>query len=378
MVTTQIDINDPLAISVFAKELNTEILKALPITPLMGKGKNSIIQVEDKLGKTAGDSITMGLRAKLMGDGISEGQKLKGNEESFQFSDRIFIDELAHVVRIKNEGSIDQEHVLFNLRKKAKDRFIDWYVDCLSMMFFIQATGYTVPWMKLEGCTMPIEPAHYGFNKPLEPSSMRIVRPGQKKADEELTKDDKFTLSLIDQAVLHAKLATPQIRPVRINGKSVYVMYLHPTQVTQLRTNKDFNQWVNINKEVYDNPSFKNTIFDGAVGMYNDVILREDTYVPHGVDSKTKEPILSVRRAVLLGAQSIIMAYGRVGNSEVQGNEETRYNLVEKMFDYESKFGVLTRTIIGMKKSRYTLSYSNQGEQDFGTIVIPSFAEGNV
>nr|CBI82126.1 conserved hypothetical protein [Bartonella schoenbuchensis R1]CDP80060.1 phage related protein [Bartonella schoenbuchensis] len=59
MATTQIDINDPLAISVFAKELNTEILKALPITPLMGKGKNSIIQVEDESGKTAGDSITM-------------------------------------------------------------------------------------------------------------------------------------------------------------------------------------------------------------------------------------------------------------------------------------------------------------------------------
>ncbi|AQX30590.1 hypothetical protein BscR1v2_006500 [Bartonella schoenbuchensis R1] len=39
MATTQIDINDPLAISVFAKELNTEILKALPITPLMGKVK---------------------------------------------------------------------------------------------------------------------------------------------------------------------------------------------------------------------------------------------------------------------------------------------------------------------------------------------------
>ncbi|WP_102830645.1 N4-gp56 family major capsid protein [Bartonella bovis] len=375
MATTQISINDPMVVSTWAKVLNIETSKALSIAPLMGKDKNSVIQVKDELGKSAGDSITMGLRAQLMGDGVSEGQTLEGNEEALQFmSDKILVNELSHAVRVPNEGSIDQQRVLFNLRKEAKDGLVDWYADRLSMMFFIQATGYTAPWMRFEGHTITLKPVHYGFNAPLEPSSKRVVRPGQKKTDETLTKEDVFNLKLIDQAVQRAKLANPKIRPVRVNGGSFYVMYLHPTQVTQLRTNTDEGQWLDITKAVYNGSRTKNPIFDGSLGVYNGVVLREAEHVPNGVDSKTKEPVLSVRRAVLLGAQSIIMAYGRSN----KGSGATRYKLVEELFDYERRFGVAAKTIIGMKKSRYTLPYSDQGAQDFGTIVIPSFAEDNV
>ncbi|WP_208541681.1 N4-gp56 family major capsid protein [Bartonella capreoli] len=375
MATTQITINAPLAVSAWAKMLNTETSKALSIAPLMGTNKNSIIQVKDESGKSAGDSITMGLRTQLMGDGVSESQTLEGNEEALQFmSDKIRINELSHAVRVPNEGSIDQQRVLFNLRNEAKDALVDWYADRLSMMFFIQAAGYTAPWMKFEGHTVTLKPVHYGFNEPLEPSSKRVIRPNQKKTDEALAKEDVFNLKLIDQAVQNAKLANPKIRPVRINGDSVYVLYLHPTQVTQLRTNTDEGQWLDITKAVFSGSRSKNPIFDGSLGVYNGVVLRESEHVPNGVDSKTKEPVLSVRRAVLLGAQSIIMAYGRSN----KGNGATRYKLVEELFDYERRFGVAAKTIIGMKKSRYALPYSNQGAQDFGTIVIPSFVEDNI
>ncbi|WP_375693792.1 DUF4043 family protein, partial [Bartonella sp. AP88HLJMH] len=82
--------------------------------------------------------------------------------------------------------------------------------------------------------SITLKPVHYGFNAPLEPSKLRIIRANKKKTDEELTKDDVFTLDLIDRAVERAKLANPRLRPVRVDGKSAYVMYLHPTQVTQL------------------------------------------------------------------------------------------------------------------------------------------------
>ncbi|WP_455480481.1 N4-gp56 family major capsid protein [Bartonella sp. B12(2025)] len=378
MAVTQVKLNDPLAVGVWAKMLNTETSKALPIAPLMGKGKNSIIQVLDMLGKSAGDSVTSGLRAQLMGDGVSEGQTLEGNEEALQFmNETVRINELVHAVRVKYEGTIDQQRVLFNLRTEAKDGLVDWYADRLSLMFFIQAAGYTAPWIQFEGRKVTIKPVHYGFNTPSEPSKLRVIRSGNKKTDEELTKDDTFTLTLIDQAVERAKLANPRLRPVRVDGKSAYVMYLHPTQVTQLRTNTQSGQWLDITKAVYEGSRSKNPIFDGSLGMYNGVILREAEHVPNGVNSKTQEPISSVRRAVLLGAQSIIMAYGRVGNGTTGGNGTTRYKLVEELFDYQREFGVAAKTIIGMKKSRYTLPHSNQGGQDFGTIVIPSFAEAS-
>ncbi|AQX19995.1 Protein of unknown function (DUF4043) [Bartonella sp. WD16.2] len=195
--------------------------------------------MKDELGKTSGDSITMGLRTQLMGDGVSEGQTLEGNEEALQI---VCIKKLAHAVHVPNKGSVGQKRVLFNLRNEGKDAFVDWYADRLSIMFFIQATGYTALWMQFKGGTISIEPVHYGFNAPLEPSSKRVIRPGQKRTDETLAKEDVFNLRLIDQAVQRAKLANPKIRPVCVNGKSVYVMYLHPTQVTQLRTNTDAGQ----------------------------------------------------------------------------------------------------------------------------------------
>ncbi|WP_375655366.1 N4-gp56 family major capsid protein [Bartonella sp. AA83SXKL] len=381
MAVTEVKLNDPLAVGVWAKMLNTETSKALPIAPLMGESKNSIIQVLDVLGKSAGDSVTSGLRVQLMGDGVSEGQTLEGNEEALQFmNEKVRINELTHAVRIKYEGSIDQQRVPFNLRKEAKDGLVDWYADRLSLMFFIQAAGYTAPWMQFEGRNITLKPVHYGFNAPLEPSKLRVIRPAKKKTDEELTKDDVFTLDLIDQAVERAKLANPRLRPVRVDGKSAYVMYLHPTQVTQLRTNTKSGQWLDITKAAYDGSGAKNPIFNGSLGMYNGVILREAEHVPNGVNSKTQEPVTSVRRAVLLGAQSIIMAYGRIGNGATGGNGEnsaTRYKIVEELFDYQREFGLAAKTIIGMKKSRYTLPHSDQGGQDFGTIVIPSFAEAS-
>lgn len=370
MATTEININNPLAVRVWAKLLNEEASKATPIAPLMGKDKNNIIQVLDSVEKTAGDSVTSGLRVQLMGDGVTEGQTLEGNEEGLQFmSETVRINELSHAVRVKNEGTIDQQRVLFNLREEAKSGLVDWYADRLSMMFFIQAAGYTAPWMKFEGHTIMLKPVHYGFNAPLEPSKLRVIRPSNKKTDEELTKDDKFTLSLIDKAVERAKLANPRLRPVRVEGKSVYVLYLHPTQVTQLRTNTESGQWLDITKAVYSGSHSKNPIFDGSLGMYNGVVLRESEHVPNGVDSKTQEPVPSVRRAIFLGAQSIIMAYGRIGKGK------TRHHLTEELFDYERELGVASKTVIGMKKSHYTLPNSKQGGQDFGTIVIPSFSE---
>lgn len=39
MAVTEVKLNDPLAVGVWAKMLNTETSKALPIAPLMGRAK---------------------------------------------------------------------------------------------------------------------------------------------------------------------------------------------------------------------------------------------------------------------------------------------------------------------------------------------------
>ncbi|MGL2348496.1 N4-gp56 family major capsid protein [Helicobacter pylori] len=369
MAVTSIDVNNALTVKAWSKLLNREISKATSIAPLIGRDSNSIIQLKDETTKAGGDSITFGLRMHLFGEGVSEGEALEGKEEALKFkNDRLVINELSHAVRVKNEGTIDQQRVLYNLRAEAKNALVDWYADRLSMMFFIQVCGYSAEKIKFEGQTFKLKPVHYGFNEPTAPTDKRIIRPNGKERDEDLKKGDEFNLKLIDQAVERAKLAAPKIRPVRVDGESVYVMYLHPTQVTQLRTNTEPGQWLDITKAIYSGSRMKNPIYNGSLGMYNGVILREAAHVTEGVKAVlNNESAENTRRAVLLGAQSAVIAFGKDRGA-------TRYKLVEELFDYEREFGVAAKTIIGMKKPVFQLPGSGQGRQDFGTIVISTYA----
>lgn len=360
MATTTYGVNDALAVKLWSKKLAVEVSKATAIAPLIGTSSNSIVQLKDETQKGAGDKVTFGLRRQLIGDGVSENSVLEGNEEALStYSDAIFINELAHAVRVKNEGTIDQQRVPFNLRREALDGLTDWYSDRISMMAFIHWGGFTAPTMQFEGRTVNLKPVHYGFNAPITPSANRILRAGAATNDEGLTTDDTFDLTMIDKAVEKAKLANPKIRPVRVDGESVYVMYLHPTQVTSLRTNTSTGQWLDIQKAAYMGSRAKNPIFDGSLGMYNGVVLREAEHVVQGVSS-AGVLVPNVRRAVLLGAQSAVTAFGMKATPE-------KYKQVEELFDYQRELGVSAQTVLGFKKTVFDGS-------DFGTIVISTYA----
>ncbi len=362
MATTNFGVNDALANKLWSKKLSVETSKATAIAPLMGTSTNSIIQIKNETQKAAGDKVTFGLRKQLVGDGVSEDETLEGNEEGLStYSDALMINELAHAVKVKNNGNtIDAQRVPFNLRQEANDGLTDWFSDRMSMMAFIQWGGYTAAKLPFEGRLINLKPVHYGFNTPLVPSPGRIIRAGGKVSDEELTEDDIFDLTLIDKAVERAKLANPKLRPVNVNGEKVYVMYLHTTQVTSLRTNTSDGQWLDITKAAYTGSRKNNPIFDGSLGLYNGVILREAEHVVPGVATNGKM-VDTVRRAVLLGAQSAVAAYGMKNNPD-------KFKRVEELFDYQRQLGVSAQTILGMKKTKF------DGE-DFGTIVVSTYAK---
>lgn len=360
MSVTTYGVNDALAVKLWSKKLAVEVSKATAIAPLIGTSSNSIIQLKEETQKGPGDQVTFGLRRQLVGDGVTEGENQEGNEESLStYSQAILINELSHAVRIKNEGTIDAQRVPFSLRDEANDGLTDWYSDRLSMAAFIQWGGYTAPTMAFEGRTITLKNVHWGHNAPVAPSSNRVVRAGGHANDSALTSADVFTLDLIDKAVERAKTANPKIRPVRVDGENVYVVYLHPYQVTSMKTSTSTGQWLDIQKAAYSGSRKGNPIFDGSLGMYNGCVLREAEHVVPGV-STGGATIATVRRAVLLGAQSMVAAFGK-------NKGATRFKLVEELFDYQRELGLSAQTIMGMKKTRF------DGE-DFGCVVIPTYA----
>lgn len=358
MAITSFGVNDALAVKTWSKALAVEALKATEIAPLIGEDSNSIIQRKTETSKGAGDQVTFGLRMQLSGDGFSESDTAEGNGESLTlYSSALVINELGHVVSAKSENTIDQQRVPFNLRDECKDGLADWWAKRMSVSFFNQVCGINAT----SGTGYPSSTKYTGLNATVAPSSTRILRAGSQANDQSLTSSNTFTLDLIDKAKEMAETASPQIRPVRIGSAKKYVMYLHPYQVTDLRINTSTGQWLDIQKAAMQGGDVsKNPIFTGALGEYNDVILRMSHDVPVGVNSSTLATDTDTRRAVLLGAQAATMAFG-------QKNSPGKYRWNEELFDHKRRLEVSAWSIFGMKKTVFNST-------DFGTVVVSTYA----
>lgn len=366
MATTTFGVNDANAVKLWAKRLGFQIVYRTDISALIGEDANSIIQLKPETSKSAGDQVTFSLMTELTGDGFTESEIAEGNGESLSiYSDAIVINELGHVVGIPNKGrSIDDQRVPFNLRDAARMGLRAWWSKRLSVIFFNHVCGYT-----------PETRAKYrGNNAIIAPSSGRQLwvdtANNNSDGDENLASDDIFTLRWVDIAREAAETQTNPVRPLNVEGYDdgrdisggKYVMYLHPYQVTDLRTNTSTGQWLDIQKAALANGSAsKNPIYTDALGEYNNVILKKANHVTLGANSSTTTTSVSnVRRAVLLGAQAVAMATSKDGG-------ETDYSWNEELLDHKRKLEVSVMSIFGMKKTQYNSA-------DFGTIVVSSYA----
>jgi N4-gp56 family major capsid protein len=168
-----------------------------------------------------------------------------------------------------------------------------------------------------------------------------------------------FNVKIIDTAVAFAKVSTPLIRPLRIQGQSKYVMFLHPYQVHQLRRDNTANTvtWYDIMRaRVQGGERDMNPIFNGALGEYNGVILHESTRVPAPTASGNN----SFRSAILCGAQAACFGTGR-------RDADRQMKWTEELFDYENQLGVSAAMIWGLKKTQFN-------SIDFGTIVCRTYS----
>lgn len=367
MATKTFGVNDALSNKLWSAKFAKEVEKKTYFGRFMGEGEDNIIQVKTETSKAPGDKITCGLVMSLTGDGVTEGGALEGNEESLTtYDDSIFINELRHAVRVRNQGTIDQQRVPENLRSIARNRLAQWYAMRMDTVMFLHLCGYTGGTYTLDNSTVDISKAVWNGNNTITaPTSGRHIFADGNSNDQSLTSatDDRFILELIDEAVLEAKTASPYISPLNINGEDKYVMFLHPSQVKDLRTDASTSRitWYQTQRaRIEGGQGMDNPIFSGALGEYNGVILHEAFRIPNGVNSSNSARVANTKRAVLCGKQSGMVAYGR------RSNGSTKYRWTEELFDYEHELGVGLECVWGIKKSVFNSS-------DYATVVVSSY-----
>jgi len=347
MALTSYGVNAPESVKLWSKVLAREALKATWIGKFIGDGANSLIQQKNDFKKSAGDRLTMTLRMQLTGDGVLGDGTLEGNEERLTtYTDNLLIDQLRHAVR--SAGKMTEQRIPWSIREEAKDGLVDWWSGRMDTAFFNQLCGYTVQ----------TDLRYTGNNAILAPTT--VIRPNARANDQSLVAGDEFSLQLIDAAVAAAKLATPVMRPVRVDGEDKYVLFLHTNQVTQLRTNTSTGQWLDIQKAALaGGVGAKSPIYTGALGEYNGVVLHESTRITPGVNSSTGASVATARRAVLAGAQAVSLGFG--GGQSYGG-----WDWNEELFDYGNQLGVEAGAIFGLKATRYNSA-------DFSKIGIHTF-----
>jgi N4-gp56 family major capsid protein len=351
MANTSYSVNAPEAVKLWSRKLFHEALKSTWASRFMGRDSNSVIQIADDTSKGPGDRVRNTLRMLLSGVGIAGDGTLEGNEEALTtYTDDVLIDQLRHAVR--SGGKMSEQRIPFSVREEARMGLTDWWADRIDEAFFNHVCGHTIN----NGADL----RYVGHNATTQPDAAHRLFSGNGADDEAVdastTASAGFSLGLIDQAVETAKLASPQVRPIRVDGADRFVMFLHPRQVRQMRTSTATGQWLDIQKSLVSGTgSDKSPIFSGALGMHNGVIIHESTRVPIG-STGSGTAASGVRRAVLCGAQAATLAFGR-------GYGASKMSWVEELFDYRNQLGVSAGMIWGIKKNIFNSA-------DFATITV--------
>lgn len=359
MGTTQFGVNHALSNKLFSKRLLQEALKTCYFSKFMGKGSDSLIQLNPDM-KQVGDKLTYGLRMLLTGDGKQGDDVLEGNEEALTFySDSILINQLRHATR--SSGKMSEQRVPYSIREEGRQALSDWFADRIDISLMNQLTGNTnISDTKFTGNNATVAPD----------SSHWILATGTAGTDAEasLSSASTMSLSLIDKAVVKAKMLSPKIRPLKVNGEEKFVMFIHPYVHYQLRQATSTGQYMDIQKAAIQGGQIsKNPIYTGAIAEYNGVILHETTRVPWGTQAaNTTHPqcytgTASVARNVFCGAQAAVLCTGRNTSAGLDAT------WAEELFDYDNQLGIAASLIFGIKKAIFN-------SLDFATIAVSTFS----
>jgi N4-gp56 family major capsid protein len=339
--------NDPLTVKLWAKQMLAQFAQWSFFLRISSKEDTSAVMVMDNLEKHAGDQVSFGESTLLTGAGVMGLNALTGNEESPQtFADALVINELCHAVLLS--GPISNQRTLFDRRKIGRNRLADWYAARVDHAGANQLGSYTPQ----------TDPRYTGLQAPL--GTTRQILPTGVTDAATLASTNSFQITFWDTAVRTAKSLTNGIRPVKINGRDLFIGVMHPSQATDMRQSTSTGQWLDIEKaamtggDVGDNPIWWN-----ALGSYHSVLMHEVARVTNAV-SNAGAAVANTKRALFLGSQAAVLAFGR-GQGESQ-----KFRWLEELRDFGRQIGIGVSAIWGLVKVQFNA-------QDFAIIALDTY-----
>lgn len=304
-------------------EVFGEYLGQNPFFNFMGAGSHNVIQVKEELTKAPGDAITVQLRAKLSGAGVTGSTALKGAEENLVFYDqRLVVDTLRHGVVLR--GEMSEKRVAFDLRNQAREALVDWANDKLRKDIITALTN--------TGTGRDRTRYLYGATDANWNSTHATAL-----ANVDAT-NDKLTTDMISKAKRKALLeGSRRVRPFVIKNGSkveeVYVLFAHPYAVRDLMADQAFRD---VNVHIAGMSDSVLVHGQRYKGMWDGVMIYECAEMP--LLDNVGAASIDVAHNVLCGAQACAVAWGK------------RTNYKEDVDDYGHENGFAIDEIRGISK----------------------------
>ena len=326
----------------------------------IGTDDNAVIQRKTELETGAGDRISFDLCVQMRNRPTYGDQRLEGKEESLKFyTDEVIIDQVRHAASAG--GKMSRKRTAHDMRMFSKNRLGDYFSRLVDELFFMYLSG-------ARGINQDfIESTDYtGFagNAFDAPDASHQLYGGSATSKSSLATGDKLTTTVIEKAINKAEMMQaldPKVAnmvPVTNGADNQYVLLMSPFQEYDLRTNSTTGQWLDIQKAAATAEGRKNPIFMGGLGLLNNTVLHKHRNVIRFSDYGSGNNVAAAR-ALLLGRQAAVVAYGTSGGM--------RYSWEENTKDYGNEPTVASGFIGGIKKTRFN-------GKDFGVLSIDTAA----
>ena len=328
----------------WSQQVFGEYLGQNPFFSFMGENSNAVIQVKEELTKAPGDAITVQLRAKLTGSGVTGDTTLKGNEEDLVFySQKLAIDTIRHAVILK--GEMSEQRTAFDLRNQAKEALVDWATNKIKTDLISALTDTSAGRDRtryLYGAT------DTNWNATHATALANID-----------ATNDKLTTKMISKAKRKAMLeGSRKVRPFTMKQgnkvEELYVLFAHPYAVRDLLEDQAFKD-VNIHLPA----GFSDSVLvhgQRYKGMWDGVMIFECDEMPNLSEAGASS--IDVAHNVLCGAQAAAITWGK------------RTNYKEDSDDYGHENGFAIDEIRGVEKLVFN-------SVDHGVVNVFSAAEAD-
>lgn len=363
------------------------MLENMQLSALMSEGNDMPIVIDRTLQGRPGDQVIFELDMPLSSAGGTDDSDIEGKEEAMSFFNfPVTIHERNHGVR--SAGKMTDKRSAVKIRSKATYAIARWTAeqvenDCIWGLSGI-GNQNTYPGEGTSAILTVNEKA---------PSSTRIFYGGQnvtgtviEETTDLLIADGStsdwanylFGTKIIDIMKIRAQLAFPKFKPISIAGKFYFIYIGHPLQYKAMRAETGAAGWAQIqahaNIRGLSNPLFTRDgkgperMFNGIVGIWNDVILLESERIETRTGGETFDNVTAIHadvvsgtsriaRGLFLGAQAGVLGWGQP------------WKRLEKNFDYGRKPGTATDGIYAFSKVRFrdpgAAQAANTAQPDF-------------